>query len=189
MSPTKEFTIGGKLTLSVVLGDIVQTEADALISAVDHAGPWAGELNVAIVGVAGPMFQTQASVEYRFRRPPAVVAKKVSAHQGKFGDVVFVTDNPDRGLSAVVVSALTAADDSGYRHVSLPPIRMEVVLERGRRVVRALEREVRQAAAEIVSGIYAFATRRPTRSIQKISLVVHTQRQPDMYDALIRVFD
>ncbi|MBI2062436.1 MAG: hypothetical protein HYT64_01985 [Candidatus Yanofskybacteria bacterium] len=73
-----------------------------------------------------------------------VAFRKGRAHDGAFVNVVFVVDDLKRPLHQVIYDGLRAASDAGFKSVSLPPVRMGVMLG-------VVEKSVNEAVAEMFS--------------------------------------
>jgi O-acetyl-ADP-ribose deacetylase (regulator of RNase III) len=172
---TRKFRVGG-LGINLVEGDLAQVKADALITAINSEGDWRGGIDGVIQRAAGNMFHAQAMAALPLTHTQTMVAKKPRGgqHRGQFGDVVFVIDDLEGPLSAVIIAALTAADSAHYRTVSLPAIRTGVMLGR-------VEKDASAAAREIVTGIEAFMAARPNY-LEEMTIVVYNATE--IFDAL-----
>jgi len=164
----------GHLTINLVEGDIAATKAGALVTAINSGGMWFGGIDGVIQRAAGQMFHSQAERALPLKHTNTVVAKKQGEHRGQFGDVVFVIDDLEGPLSAVIIAALTAANDAGYKTISLPAIRTGVMLG-------TVEKDASEAARQTVIGFEAFASAH-TGSLTEVTLVVYNQ--PNIFDAL-----
>jgi len=162
----------GSLALTVMEGDITRVRADALIAAINSGGFWFGGIDRAIERVAGGVFHQQAAALGTLKHMQTIVAKKQSAHEGKFGDVVFVVDDLEGPLSALILIALTEADKAGYKSVSLPAIRTGVM--RG-----VVEKSLVDSAMKILSGIEAFSSGH-SGPLEEVTIVIYNQ--PDLFD-------
>jgi O-acetyl-ADP-ribose deacetylase (regulator of RNase III) len=87
------------------------------------------------------------------------------AHDGAFTNVVFVVDDLERPLREVVYNGLKAASDAGFKSVSLPTIRMGVMLE-------IVEKSVNEAVAEMAKGIQKFLAAE-SNMLKNITFVVY----------------
>lgn len=173
-SRNSKFRIGG-ITINLVEGDIAQVKADALVTAINSGGAWFGGIDGVIQRAAGPMFHAQAHAALPLSHTQTVVARKRAPHRGQFGDVVFVIDDLEGPLSAVIIAALTAADEVGYKSISLPAIRTGVMLG-------AVEKDAATAAREIATGIESFAVGH-TNTLQEMTIVVYNSKE--VFDALV----
>lgn len=165
----------GHLTINLVEGDIAAIKADALLTAINSGGAWFGGIDGVIQRAAGQMFHNQASRALPLKHSNTVVAKKQGAHRGQFEDVVFVIDDLEGPLNAIIISALTAASKAGYKKISLPAIRTGVMLG-------AVEKNTEETAYQTVIGFETFAATH-TGSLTEATLVVYNQ--PDIFNALV----
>jgi O-acetyl-ADP-ribose deacetylase (regulator of RNase III) len=158
-------------TIKVCLGDIGEVEADALITAINPLGEdyWTGRVDDVIRDLAGNQFHDQAQALQPETDGETIVARKKSAHLGAFGDVVFVVDSLVSALRSVVLAGLVAADNAGYQSVTLPMMRMGVM-------IGAVERTKAETVQEMVAGVRAFLDLQ-TESLQSITLVVHNDSE------------
>jgi len=112
------------IKVNVVDGDIAATSAHALIAAINPGGMWFGGIDGVISRAAGDQFHGQAAAALRADPDvKVVVCKRLSWHYGQFVDVVFVIDDLDEPLYDVIHRGLAAANEVGYRLVSIPAIR------------------------------------------------------------------
>jgi O-acetyl-ADP-ribose deacetylase (regulator of RNase III) len=118
-------------TLSVLLGDITQVDSDALITGLNSEGAWGGGVDRAIYGVAGSQFHDQAQDILGADDGTVVIVPTQVAHPGAFRHVVFVADDLRLPLYDIVSKALKAADDAGFTSVTLPTMRMGVLMDFG----------------------------------------------------------
>ena len=103
--------------------------SSAIITAINSGGAWFGGIDGAIQNVAGNMFHAQAAANMPLTDLQTIVAEGHSnGHQGRFDNVVFVVDDLQSPLEDVVYEGLKAAHKQKYPVVSLPTIRMGVML-------------------------------------------------------------
>lgn len=134
------------MNVSVILGDIGKVPADALITAINSGGMWFGGIDRVITNNAGDMFHTQAGAKLPLSQNDTVVAMQTGQHQGQFKHVVFVVDDLQTPLREVVKSALDAASKAGFKNVSIPTIRMGVMLGQ-------VEKTPEEAVQEMAEGV------------------------------------
>ena len=152
--------------VSVVSGDITRVKVDALITAVNSGGIWCGGIDRVINRAAGNLFHSQASKARPLSDGQVIVARSNgSAHNGAFSNVVFVVDDLQRSLAQVVYDGLKGASDAGFKSVSLPTIRMGVMLG-------VVEKSVNEAVDEMVKGVKQFLAESPD-ALKNITLVVY----------------
>jgi O-acetyl-ADP-ribose deacetylase (regulator of RNase III) len=150
--------------IRVVSGDIGKVGADALIAPINSGGIWFGAIDGVIQRLAGGTYHRQAAAQMPLHDCQAVVAKPETVHRGEFIDVVFIVDDLEQPLRNIVSTALKAADEAGYKAVSLPTIRMGVMLGQ-------VEKTKEEAAREMAEGIKMVI---PTlKSVNSISVVVY----------------
>lgn len=159
------------MDLNVLEGDIAQVSSDAIITAVNSEGMWAGGIDGVIMRVAGGFFHAQAQKALPLKQGDTVVALGAThEHRGAFKNVVFVIDDLRAPLGEVVENGLGAASLAGFASVTLPTIRMGVMLG-------AVEKSTAEAIDQMVSGVKRFLRENPDTSIQSLSFVVY--RDPE----------
>lgn len=136
--------------IEIVSGDIAQVAADALITAINSGGMWFGGIDGVIQSAAGDVFHAQARGRLRnggrLTHGEAFVATGTpNANASKFRNVVFVVDDLQGPLSEIVYAGLSVAARSGFRRVTLPMIRMGVMLG-------VVEKSEWVAVAEMAAG-------------------------------------
>lgn len=89
--------------------------------------------------------------------------------KGAFKNVVFVVDDLHRPLREIVYNGLKAASDAGFAKVSLPTIRMGVMLGK-------VEKSVDEAVSEMASGVRKFMADHPKTSVEDITFVVYNDQ-------------
>lgn len=139
--------------ISVISGDIAQVKTDALITAINSDGMWFGGIDGVIQRAAGNLFHTQAAAA-PLTHGKTVVARGNKSNSGSFSNVVFVVDDLTGKLRDIVYNGLKAAREAGFASVSLPTIRMGVMLG-------AVEKSKREAVNEMARGVYQFLTEYP----------------------------
>lgn len=154
------------MKIDVVSGDIARVSVDALITAINSGGMWFGGIDGVIMRQAGELFHGQASAAMPLKDGQTVVARGNDTNRGKFANVVFVVDDLQKKLSHIVYAGLCAASDAGFQTVSLPTIRMGVMLG-------AVEKTAGEAIGEMVNGIRQFVTDKPKTSVEGITFVVY----------------
>ncbi len=154
-------------TIRTVSGDIARVGADALITAINSGGKWLGGIDGVIKRAAGNLFHAQAGKAMPLSDGQTVIAQG-DGHvlKGAFKNVVFVVDNLQRPLREVVYLGLKAASDAGFAKVSLPTIRMGLMLG-------AVEKTIDEAVSEMACGVRKFLAEHPKTSVQDITFVVY----------------
>lgn len=153
--------------IQVTSGDIARVSADALITAINSGGMWFGGIDGVINRAAGNLFHAQAGKALPLADGQTLVAlNNGHAHDGAFKNVVFVVDDLKRPLRQVVYSGLGAASAVGFRKVSLPTIRMGVMLG-------VVEKDVGEAVSEMAKGVHKFLLDNPKTSVEEITFVVY----------------
>lgn len=159
-----------KTSVSVVSGDIARVKADALITAINSGGMWFGGVDGVINHVAGNLFHQQAAKAMPLADGQTVVARSNGhAHDGAFTNVVFVVDDLKRSIVEVVFAGLEAADKAGFATVTLPTIRMGVMLG-------VVEKSAEEAVVGMGVAVRNFLKRNPT-SVKNITFVVYNDRK------------
>lgn len=100
------------------------------------------------------------------RHGQTVVATGNTEHNGAFKNVVFVIDDLEGRLGDIIYNGLKAASDAGYSSVTLPTIRMGVMLG-------AVEKSVDEAIGEMAEGIRRFHADHPKTNLSNIQFVVY----------------
>ena len=165
----------------VISGDLTQVRSDAIITAVNSGGMWYGGIDGAILRSSGNLFHHQAIEALPLKHGDTVVAKSNGKkHGGEFDNVVFVIDDLCGPLSEVILNGLVAASKAGFKSVSLPTIRMGVMLG-------VVEKSKEEAIGEMVGGTARFFDENPQTSIESITFVVYVD--PDTEEGLKETFD
>lgn len=112
--------------INVVSGDIGRVEVDAIIAPINSGGAWFGGIDGVIQRAAGGHFHGQAAKQ-KLKDGVTVVATGTESNKGRFNNVVFVVDDLLRPLSEIIDLGLRAADDAGFKTISLPTVRMGVM--------------------------------------------------------------
>ncbi len=159
-----------KPTLKVVAGDISRVKADALITAINSGGMWFGGIDGVIHRASGNLFHLQAAKAMPLKDGQTVVAcSSGRAHDGAFTNVVFVVDELERPLHEVVCNGLKAASDAGFKSVTLPTIRMGVMLG-------VVEKSRGEAVREMAKGVAKFCHENP-KNLLSITFVVYNDEE------------
>jgi len=159
------------MRVRVFSGDIAKVEADALITAINSGGMWFGGIDDVIIRQAGGVFHSQAAAAKPLKDGQTVVAKANGhQHNAAFGNVVFVVDDLEQKLRKVVFAGLNAAADAKFKSVSLPTIRMGVMLG-------IVEKSKLEAVNELVEGIKLFLKAKPKSSVKSLTFVVYNDPQ------------
>jgi O-acetyl-ADP-ribose deacetylase (regulator of RNase III) len=134
---------------------------------------WFGGIDGVINRAAGSLFHAQAGEAMPLKDGQTVVARNNNhAHDGAFKNVVFVVDDLQQPLHRIIYNGLSAASDARFAKVSLPTIRMGVMLG-------AVEKSADEAVRRMAAGVREFLMDNPKTSIRNITFVVyndsHTQ--------------
>ena len=160
-----------KVSVSVVSGDVSRVKADALVTAIHSGGRWFGGIDGVINRAAGNLFHSQAAKAMPLTDGQTVVARSNGhAHDGAFANVVFVIDDLQRPLHEIIHNGLKAASDAGFRSVSLPTIRMGVMLE-------VVEKSVGEAVKEMAKGVKKFLAADSSTKLESITFVVYNDKK------------
>lgn len=152
--------------IQVQQGDLARVPADAMITAVNSEGMWFGGIDGVIQRAAGGQFHSQAQAAMPLADGQTVVARGTGApNHGAFKNVVFVVDDLNKPLRQVIKAGLEAADGAGFQSVSLPAVRMGVMLG-------VVEKSSKQAAEEMAAGIKEFMAENPAH-LKDITFVVY----------------
>lgn len=169
------------IAISVIAGDISGVPSNALITAINSEGLWYGGIDRVIQGKAGNGFHSQATSAMPLRDGQTVVARgKGISNGGKFENVVFVVDDLERPLNEIVSAGLRAADNSGYESVTIPTIRMGVMLG-------IVEKTTEEVAHEMAKGIATFKEA-GQQSLKSITFVVYNDAVAEriLREAMVR---
>jgi len=158
-----------KVSVSIIAGDISRVKADAIITAINSGGMWFGGIDGVIQRMAGNLFHQQAAAMTLTDGQTIVALSNGRAHKGAFTNVVFVVDDLKRPLHQIVFNGLKAASDAGFKSVSLPTIRMGVMLG-------AVEKSVDEAVGEMAKGVNMFLCKNPDTALENIAFVVYNDQ-------------
>lgn len=157
----------------VTSGDIASFRVDALITAINSGGVWAGGIDAVIARNAGNTFHKQAAAVMPLSHGQVVVAKGNDGNHAAFKDVVFVVDDLQSRLSDIVYNGLVGASKAGYATVALPTIRMGVMLG-------VVENSTAEAVNEMVDAVRRFNADNPQTSIKTITFVVYNNAATEL---------
>lgn len=150
------------MKVQVIQGDIASVEADALITAINSGGMWFGGIDGVIQRNAGKLFHQQAFQALPLNHGDTIVAtSNGSKINAKFKNVVFVIDDLQGPLREIVANGLKSASKAGFRHVTLPTIRMGVMLGQ-------VEKNVQEAVKEMVEGVNCFRSENPDSQLETV---------------------
>lgn len=152
--------------VNVVSGDISKVKSDALITAINSGGMWWGGIDGVINRCAGGLFHNQAAQQMPLKHGQAVNAKGDASNRASFANVVFVIDDLEGPLGDIIFNGLKGASDGAYRSVTLPAIRMGVMLG-------AVEKTTTEAIQQMVDGVRRFVAENPHTSVKDITFVVY----------------
>jgi O-acetyl-ADP-ribose deacetylase (regulator of RNase III) len=154
--------------ISLVRGDIAQVPAQAMIAPINAGGMWFGAIDGVIQRNAGGQFHNQVCLPKQHL--DTIVARKKTPHRAMFQDVLFVIDELQGPLHEVIYAALEAAGKAGYATVSLPAIRTGVMLG-------VVEKDARQAVAELLFGITEYFKDNPNSSVSDLIFVIYDSQE------------
>lgn len=160
-----------KTSIAVISGDISQVGADALVTAINSGRCWFGGIDGVIQRVAGNLFHSQADKVSPLEDGQAIVAYgRYYPNKGAFKNVVFVVDDLRQRLREIIYAGLKAASDAGFKTVSIPTIRMGVMLG-------SVEKSTEEAVNEMRTGVLWFLKNNPDTQISSITFVVYSDEK------------
>jgi len=149
----------------VISGDISRVEADALITAINSSGMWFGGIDGVIQRSAGSRFHLQAAAAMPLEHGQTVLAHGNDS-QLPFKNVIFVIDDLRGPLNEIIYNGLKAASEAHYASVTIPTIRMGVMLG-------VVEKNVNEALSQMAMAIKRFTNDHPQTSISTATFVVY----------------
>lgn len=157
----------------VMMGSVTDFPTDAIITGIYPGSPWTRGVDGAIRHVAGSLFHSQASAAEPLYDGEVVVARSKPWEAQKlklnFRNVVFVVDAGQRPLSRIVYTGLKAAADVGFRDVTLPAIRLGVMLG-------AVEKTAREIVDQLIFGIQRFNSYQ-CKELDTITFVIYNNEE------------
>jgi O-acetyl-ADP-ribose deacetylase (regulator of RNase III) len=155
------------MKVEVLSGDISRVSANALITAINSGGMWFGGIDGVIQrSCGGNIFHSQAEAAMPLKHGDTVVANSLGLpRKDTFQNVVFVVDDLEGPLHQIVYNGLVAAAKAGFTSVTLPTIRMGVMLG-------AVEKSVQEATQEMAKGVRKFMAEYPASSLSIVTFVV-----------------
>lgn len=151
------------MKVNVTAGDISQVSTGGLVTAINSTGMWNGGIDRVIRRVAGDHFHRIAGANMPLQDGTGLVAR--GSGKTQFANVVFVVDDLKQPLQEIVYSGLKAASDGGLRTVTLPTIRMGVMLG-------VVERSRDEALNEMIAGVNKFRSKNED-GLDEITFVVY----------------
>ncbi len=137
------------MTVNVISGDISRVNSDAIITAINSGGMWFGGIDGVLKRAAGDYFHNQASAAMPLEDGMTVVARGGNVTNLPFQNVIFVVDDLKQPLEIIIFLGLKAARDAGFKAVTLPTIRMGVMLG-------AVEKSRLDTVSAMVNGVNLF---------------------------------
>lgn len=159
--------------VDVFSGDITKYEAAGLVTAINSGGMWFGGIDGAIQRVAGDMFHHQARAAMPLSDGQVVFARAMDGHDGRFSGVLFVVDDLKRPLREIVGAGLREAESQGLETLTLPTIRMGVMLGVCEPTREAALDEMALAVREFTASLWT--------SVRRISFVVYNDPDSEQY--------
>lgn len=160
----------------VVTGNITDIPADAIITGIYPDSSWTQGVDGAIRRVAGSLFHDQAFLTKPLYEGEVVIARSnpLEAYglNLRFRNVVFVVDAGQRPLSRIVYAGLNAAANEGFRDVTIPAIRLGVMLG-------AVEKTEWEVVSELIRGLNRFE-RDQHKGLDTITFVIHNNDHFEM---------
>jgi O-acetyl-ADP-ribose deacetylase (regulator of RNase III) len=117
--------------VKVQIGDITRVPVDGLITGINSKGAWGGGIDRVIAGVAGNQYHRSALWLIGKEECDTLVVKGQHPHGGAFRRVVFVVDDLQKPLHEILSAALDAADNGGLASVTVPAMRLGVMMGLG----------------------------------------------------------
>jgi O-acetyl-ADP-ribose deacetylase (regulator of RNase III) len=154
----------GQTRVQVLSGDVRSEPSDALITAINSGKMWFGGIDGAIQSAAGNRFHAQAAQQELSDLVTVVAKGDGIENRGAFKNVVFVVDDLRSPLRKVIRAGLEAADKAGFQTVTIPGIRLGVMLGQ-------IEKSLDEAYNELDAGVAEFLVGRVT-SISNIKFVL-----------------
>lgn len=153
---------------NVISGNLATITADGLITAVNSGGMWFGGIDRVIQSVAGGLFHNQLS-QKELADSEAHFITGNNTNKGAFKNVVFVIDDLKLKLHRIVLAGLKEAEKNQLSTVSLPTIRMGVMLG-------VVEKTQEEALEEMARAIRLFKASNPS-FVKTITFVVYQNQE------------
>jgi len=136
------------------------------------------EISICIIASAGCICRKCPVHKKSYLRKEYYCGTKTSSPKNdiKHPDIIFVSDRYISGLSHVISSGLSSADNAGYKNVALPPIRYEVMW-------KEVESSNSEKNREIAIGLKQYFLEHPEPKIESIKIIVDDD--PVVYTELI----
>lgn len=157
----------GNLNVKVISGDISTVPSGALITAINGSGLWFGGIDNVIVRTSGNQFHQDLSNQMdQFQEGKSFFIRCQFQPQNSFQNVIFVIDNLIKKLHEIILSGLMEAEKQELSSVTLPTIRMGVMLG----VVEKSEDEVLD---EVILALEMFNDSQPVH-VKEITFVIYS---------------
>lgn len=152
------------MKVNVVSGDISKVKSDSMITAINSSGMWFGGIDGVIRRTRGNIFHSSLAMKNELKEGVAYFIPGTSTHDS-FENVIFVIDNLKLKLHEIIFSGLECAEKNEQEKVTLPTIRMGVMLG-------VVEKSEDEAIDEMVKGVEMF--KKPTPLfVKEIEFVVY----------------
>jgi hypothetical protein len=155
----------GQTTVEVIHGDIRTVSGDAIITAINSGKAWFGGIDRAIQSVAGGHYHRQAAMEELADLKTVVALGNRKMHRGAFDNVVFVVDDLESKLRDVVFAGLEAADEVGFKTVTIPGLRLGMM-------AGVVEKSIHEVFLELDTGTVRYLRSHPKTNLRSIKFVL-----------------
>ena len=159
------------MNVSVIIENIATVKSDALITAINSSGMWFGGIDGVIYNIAGNYFHNRLAhaIDKGLGEGEAFLAKGVPTSPTRgFNDVIFVIDNLQKKLHEIVLAGLNEAEKNQLASVTLPTLRMGVMLG-------VVEKTEEEAIEEMAMAIRLFKSSNPAY-VKNITFVVYSNQ-------------
>lgn len=166
------------LKVNVVSGDISKVKSDSMITAINSSGMWFGGIDGVIRRTKGNIFHSSLASKGNLVEGVSYFIPGTSSHDS-FENVIFVIDNLKLRLHEIVLSGLNSAERNQQEKITLPTIRMGVMLG-------VVEKNEDEAIDEMVEGVEMFKKQTPF-FVKEIKFVVYNN--PELVEKLRKRFN
>lgn len=140
--------------------------AQALVTAINSYGKWTGYIDQVIQGYADRLFHRQAERRQPLEDGDVVIAKRrTRTHGGAADDVIFVVDDCEQPLSALIAETLAVAEEGNYQSLVIPAIRCG-------KATGNFENTKFEAVTSLCDGILNFLRADEKRQVRHVTICV-----------------
>lgn len=159
------------MKVNIVSGDISALRSEAIITAINYSPLfWCGMVDGVIIRLAGKVFHIQLMNNLEdLSDGQAFLAKGLEDSELNFSNVIFVIDELNYSLHEIILAGLQEAEKNHLKTVSIPAIRMGVMLGE-------VEKTEEEVIEQMAMAIKLFLSSNPV-FVKEINFVIYNNQE------------